>query len=165
MELTIVKARRVDREAWEALFLQHCHRFGAPDMDRATLDVLWERIHDPAHPMTGWVALADGARLVGIAHTILHPHTFSLRSVCYLEDIWVDEDARGGGIGSAIIDHLVATGRAEDWERIYWITGRDNEDAHRLYDRIAKRTDYTLYHLDLAPQPALHGAGGEHRGD
>ncbi|MCF3935722.1 GNAT family N-acetyltransferase [Acuticoccus sp. M5D2P5] len=147
----IRKAGPADRAGWEALFLPHCRRFGAPHMDEPTLDGLWHRIHDPAHPMSAYLATMENApsRPVGLAHTILHPHTFSLRMVCYLEDLWVDEAARGHGIGSALIDHLVALGRAEDWERVYWITTGDNEGSQRLYDRIAMRTDYILYQRDI----------------
>lgn len=98
--------------------------------------------------MHAWLAL-DGAGPAGLAHTIMHPHTFSLRSVCYLEDLWVTPSARGRGVATALIDHLSRVGKSEGWRRIYWETGLNNEAAQRLYERLAKRRAVAIYDIDL----------------
>ena len=60
----------------------------------------------------------------GLAHTILHPHTFSLRLVCYLEDLWVSPLHRGRGVATRLIEHLEVLGRQEGWRRLYAATYR-----------------------------------------
>ncbi len=107
---------------------------------------LWRRIMDPDYPMG---ALIGGTPSVGIANYVLHPHTFSSRMVCYLEDLWVEPSARGAGWGRKFIDALVARGRDRGWRRVYWHTERDNVAARRLYDRVARATDYVRYDISM----------------
>ena len=86
---------------------------------------------------------------VGFAHYVLHPHTFSDRMVCYLEDLWVDPVVRSGGIGRGFIDALTARGRDRGWRRIYWHTEANNSTARVLYDRVALLTEYVRYDIAL----------------
>lgn len=147
--LTITQAGPDARKEWEALWHENCAHFAAQDMTPEVVGGLWARITDPSSAMRAWLARREGTA-VGLAHTILHPHTFSLRLVCYLEDLWVTPAARGAGVATALIDHLAIVGRHEDWRRLYWETDAGNLQAQRLYDRIASRRGSLVYQLDLA---------------
>lgn len=118
-------------------------------MGEAVVDALWRRILDPESPMNAWLA-TDESGAIGLAHVILHPHTFSLRLVCYLEDLWVAPRARGRGVATELIDRLKIVGARQGWRRIYWEPGLDNAPARRLYDRIAERRPTTTYQIDIA---------------
>ena len=111
----------------------------------------WRRIMDPDNPVGALVGAGPGAEstLVGFAHYVLHPHTFSNRMVCYLEDLWVEPSARGAGVGRKLIDALVARGRDRGWRRIYWHAEADNAAARVLYDRVARLTAYVRYDIAL----------------
>ncbi|BBK33747.1 acetyltransferase (GNAT) family protein [Stella humosa] len=138
-----------DRAAWEAMWRANCAHHGAAAMTDAVIDGLWQRILDPDFPMHAAIARDASGAALGLAHYILHPHTFTLRPVCYLEDLWVAADARGQGIGGVLIGHLEARGRAEGWRRIYWVSEPDNAAAIALYQRVARRTDYVQFRIDL----------------
>ncbi len=121
------------------------------------IDGLWQRILDPDHPMQAWLALDpaqpdskidDDQTVIGLAHLIIHPHTFTLRNVAYLEDFWVSPDQRGRGIGGLMMDALQTQAKQNDWVRLYWLSGTDNHGAQRLYDRLAKRDNSVLYKID-----------------
>ena len=117
----------------------------AADVTAAT----WARLIDPAATdMLGRVALYDG-RVVGILNAVLHANTWATAPVCYLEDLYVDAPVRGIGAGRALIAALAAEGRATGWRRIYWRTAADNATAQRLYDRVARRSGWLTYELDL----------------
>jgi GNAT superfamily N-acetyltransferase len=146
--LTVRPAAPSDRMGWEALWHANCAHFAADGMTPAVVEGLWRRVLDDAHPMTAWLALRE-AQPIGFAHTIVHPHTFTLRQVCYLEDLWVAPEARGTGAATALIDHLADVGRREGWRRLYWETNVDNAVARRLYDRIATRRATVTYQIDL----------------
>ncbi len=60
-----------------------------------------------------------------------------------------EAEARGRGVGRALIEALADRGRNEGWLRLYWQTARDNETAQKLYDKLAARTDWLRYDLDL----------------
>jgi len=146
---TIKAAAPDDRQDWERLWRENCVHFGASDMGEAVVNGLWRRIVDPDSPMNAWLA-ADERAAIGLAHVILHPHTFSLRLVCYLEDLWVTPRARGMGVATQLIDCLKTVGTQRGWRRIYWETGLDNAPAQRLYDRISKRRPTMTYQIDIA---------------
>ena len=86
---------------------------------------------------------------VGFANYILHPHTWSLQPVCYLEDLFVVPEMRGSGAGRRLIEQLVSLGKQHGWRRIYWHTHEDNHRARALYDRIIPRTDYIRYDIEV----------------
>jgi hypothetical protein len=63
---------------WHRMWSANCAHFGAP-MPSAHDHELWRRIIDPQHPVGALVCAASdpGGTLVGFAHYVLHPHTFS----------------------------------------------------------------------------------------
>ena len=144
------KATEGDRAGWQAIWAENCRHFSAPAMDALTVDALWARILDPAHPMDAWLADDDeSAGPIGLAHTILHPHTFTLKQVCYLEDLFVVPAARGRGIGRALIQAITEAGRLNGWRKIYWVTDSSNVDAQRLYGQLAQPVDQRIYAIEL----------------
>ena len=139
-----------DWTEWHRMWSANCAHFGV-SMSQAHDRELWRRIMAPEHPVGALVcstADRDG-KLLGLAHYVLHPHTFSSKMVCYLEDLWVDPSARRTGIGRTLIDALVARGKEQDWRRLYWHTETDNVAARTLYDRIARATNYVRYDIVL----------------
>ncbi len=146
--IVVRDAAQSDRPAWSRMWAANGAHFGAA-MSEAEVEELWRRILDPDHPVCALVsAAANDEDLLGFAHYVLHPHTFSSRTVCYLEDLWVDPAARGAGVGRKLIGSLVDRGRDRGWRRIYWHTEADNE-ARRLYDRVATLTEYVRYDIAL----------------
>lgn len=137
-----------DGAAWSRMWAGFCAHYGTT-LPLAEVQELWRRILDPEHPVSALVAVPrDGQALLGFAHYVLRPHTFSSRLVCYLEDLWVDPAGRGSGVGRVLIDTLIQRGRERGWRRVYWHTEADNE-ARRLYDRVAKLTNYVRYEVTL----------------
>jgi GNAT superfamily N-acetyltransferase len=90
------------------------------------------------------VAEADG-RVVGIANYLLHESTGSMQPVCYLQDLFVDPQVRGAGVGKQMIDWLVAKMNAEKWSRLYWNTKENNYRARGLYDKFTPRDPFVRY--------------------
>jgi GNAT superfamily N-acetyltransferase len=122
--------------------------FYRQELDAATTDATWQRVLNGREAMIGRVAESNG-RLVGLLHAVVHANTWAAAPVCYLEDLFVDPAARRAGVGRALIEALAAEGRQAGWRRIYWRTGADNATAQLLYDRLARRSRWITYELDL----------------
>jgi GNAT superfamily N-acetyltransferase len=139
-----------DWPAWQRMWSANCAHHGAsiPEGDDREL---WRRIMDPDHAVSALLCSAAGfdGGPVGLAHYVLHPHTFSAKMVCYLEDLWVEPRARRAGVGQGLIDALVARGRDKGWRRVYWHMEADNVAGRALYDRVARATNYVRYEIAL----------------
>jgi GNAT superfamily N-acetyltransferase len=137
-----------DAQAWLALWRGYCAALDGVVSDEVTVGV-WQRILAPDEPIGCLLACRDGGEPVGFANYVLHPHTWGLQPVCYLEDLFVAMEARGSGVGRALIEGLVTLGKQRGWRRVYWHTHDNNYRARTLYDRLTPRTDYVRYDIDL----------------
>ena len=141
-------AGRDDFPHWLALWRAYC-----ASLDHAVSDEIsegvWSRILNPREPIWCLFVSTAGDEPQGLANYVLHPHTWSLKPVCYLEDIFVAPQIRRRGAGRALIEKLAALGQEEGWRRIYWHTHEGNTRARALYDRIVERTDYVRYDIEL----------------
>jgi GNAT superfamily N-acetyltransferase len=146
--VTIRPAQAGDYPAWLELWRGYCAALGGTVPDHVTEGV-WQRILAPEVAVGCLLACDPAGVPVGIANYILHPNTWSLAPVCYLEDLFVAPRARGTGAGQALIEALAARGREAGWRRVYWHTREHNYRARTLYDRIVARTDAIRYDIDL----------------
>lgn len=137
-----------DRDAWLGLWHGYLV-FYETDLAPAVTENTWRRLVDPDGDLIGLVAVDEADWPVGFAVCVVHGGTWSPKPVCYLEDLFVDPKARGGGVGRNLIEALAARGRREGWLRLYWQTAAGNARAQALYDKLARRTDWVRYELDL----------------
>lgn len=140
--LLIRPVTAADHAQWLPLWRGYCH-FYRCDLPDAVTAFTWARLvaGDGLH---GLVAEHAG-RLVGLANFLFHPSTWSLGSYCYLEDLFVAPDVRGGGIGRRLIEGVYAAADAAGAERVYWLTEESNVTAQALYDRIGRRAGFIQY--------------------
>ena len=143
MKVVVRPAHVRDEARWRELFDAYT-RFYEREPDDAIARHAWARIHDARSPVYAAVAEVDG-RVVGIANYLLHESTGSLQPVCYLQDLFVDPDVRGGGVGRHLIDWLVAEMKAKRWSRLYWSTRDTNYRARALYDQYTPHSGFLRY--------------------
>jgi GNAT superfamily N-acetyltransferase len=106
--------------------------------------ITWERFLDPAEPVNALVA-ERGDELVGFTHYIFHRSTTLIQPICYMQDVFTLESARGQGIGRALIEAVYEQTRAEGSSRVYWQTHETNAVARRLYEELAERSGFIVY--------------------
>jgi GNAT superfamily N-acetyltransferase len=132
-----------DRAAWEPLWAGYLTFYGAALAPEVT-DTTWARLLDPAEPMHALGAF-EGERLLGITHYIFHRSTWTSGDYCYLQDLFTAAEARGRGIGRALIEAVYERARAAGASRVHWLTQEGNATARALYDRIADRSGFIQY--------------------
>ena len=145
MSVVVRRVEARDESAWRTLFRDY-GVFYATEFDDAQLDHVWALLLDPAGRVDALVAEVEGA-VVGIAHYRSHPDTFSTGTDWYLDDLFTAPDARGAGVGTALLAHLTDLARATGPGTLRWITAADNERALRVYDRVATKTTWVTYEV------------------
>jgi GNAT superfamily N-acetyltransferase len=139
-----------DRVAWQGLWEAYLVFYEA-DLPATLTEFLWQRLFDPADPVSCVVAEVGGGP-VGIAHFLPHADTWETAPVCYLQDLYVDEAHRGSGIGRALIMDLHRRSQQEGWRLLYWTTKEDNGRARILYDKVAGGPNgHIVYDMEVPP--------------
>lgn len=136
-----------DREQWEPLWDGYNLFYERPDFSPKITDISWTRFLDPDEPMFAAVAEREG-RLVGLVHYLFHRSTTMVEDVCYLQDLFTAPEARGEGVGRALIEYVYEQARAAGSTRVYWQT-HENNPARKLYDQVAQLTAFRRYVKDL----------------
>ena len=75
------------------------------------------------------------------------PRPIKGQYICFLDDLFVEPEFRGQQIAQKLISHLESLSKDNNWDGIRWITHSSNENAKKLYDKIASNTGFELYEL------------------
>lgn len=137
-----------DHDSWRELFRAY-GVFYETDFSEDVLERVWELLTTAGSGIEAVVAEQDG-RVVGFAHYRSHPDTFSGGRDWYLDDLYVEPDARSAGHATDLIQHITRIARsAAPGGTLRWITAADNARAQRLYDRLATKTTWVTYEVRL----------------
>ena len=146
--MTIVRPIEArDRAQWQPLWDDYNLFYERPNFSPQITEMTWARFLDPDEPMFAAVAERDG-RLVGLVHYLFHRSTTMVEDVCYLQDLFTLPEARGEGVGKALIGYVYDQARSLGSTRVYWQT-HENNPARKLYDQVAQLTAFRRYVKDL----------------
>jgi GNAT superfamily N-acetyltransferase len=146
-ELSVRFVVREDYERWLPLwdgYNAFYGRSGATALSPEITRMTWARFFDAYEPVHGLVAESDG-QLLGLTHYLFHRSTTAIEPVCYLQDLFTSNAARGRGIGRALINRVYEQARLAGSSRVYWQTHQTNLTAMQLYDKVAERSGFVVY--------------------
>lgn len=144
-ELIVRTLQPADRTQWATLWDGYL-TFYKTALSPEITDITFARFFDPLEPMHALVAEQNG-KLIGLVHYMLHRSTWAKHNYCYLEDLFVDPNIRGKGVGRALISAVTDAARAAGSSRVYWITHETNTTAQTLYNKVAERPGFTQYRI------------------
>jgi GNAT superfamily N-acetyltransferase len=94
-------------------------------------------------PKTLLERLADGPVICA------EGYVFELERRGYLQDLFTAADARGQGVGRALIEGVYKRAQDAGSPRVYWQTHETNTTAMQLYDKVALKSGFVVYRQDL----------------
>lgn len=147
MTISIRPLEPGDRERWQQLYAGYGDFYRKPLSDEKA-DLVFGWLLDPAHESNALVAFDDD-RLVAIGHYREFSRPLAGGRGIYLDDLFTDPDARGAGAGTAIIEALKVIAQERGLGLLRWITAADNHTAQHIYDKLATRTQWVTYDLEL----------------
>lgn len=133
-----------DEAAWRRLWTGYLAYYETRVPDEVYQSTFARLLGDDPQDFHGRLALVDGQPL-GLVHFLFHRHCWKIENVCYLQDLYVDPQARGTGLGRKLIEAVYAEADANGTPAVYWLTQDFNTTARQLYDRIAKVTPFIRY--------------------
>ena len=150
-DILIRAVQREDFANWKPLWDGYNAFYGRKEetaLPEATTSLTWSRFFDAYEPMHALVAEQSG-KLLGLVHFLYHRSTISIEPLCYLQDLFTTEAARGKGVGRALIQEVYKQAKVAGCSRVYWHTHETNATAMKLYDKIADRSGFVVYRRGL----------------
>ncbi|HEX4330099.1 MAG TPA: GNAT family N-acetyltransferase [Burkholderiales bacterium] len=145
--ITIRPAGRDDFARWKPLwdgYNAFYGRAGATALAPEITQMTWARFFDAYEPMHALVAESSG-ELLGLAHFLYHRSTTQIAPSCYMQDLFTVAQARGKGVGRALIEAVYRHAAAAGSPRVYWQTHETNGTAMQLYDKLAEKSGFVVY--------------------
>ncbi len=145
-DMMIRDIEAADYAGWRRLWDGYL-TFYRQDLPEAVTARTWARLLETAG-IFGRVAVR-APEILGFYIAFTHPATWVMGEDCYLEDLFVDPEARGLGVGRALMADVQAVAQAKGCARLYWHTDIGNVRARALYDSITPVGDVVRYRMAL----------------
>lgn len=120
-----------------------------PDAVKATVESLHGTLFGPTPSAEAIVAEVEG-KVVGMALYFTNFSTWSGRNGVYLEDLYVAPEARGTGLGKALLQRLARIAVARGCARVEWSVLDWNTPAIEFYRSLGAvaKDEWTVFRLD-----------------
>lgn len=145
---TVRPLAATDRESWQALYAGY-NTFYKHELDAPRAELVWSWLLDPGHEEFGLVAEDDANTIVGIAHLREFPRPGAGERGLYLDDLFTDPTARGRGVATALLEATREVAKQRGIHVVRWITADDNRTAQSVYNKVATRTAWVTYDMDV----------------
>jgi GNAT superfamily N-acetyltransferase len=130
------------------LMRAYCDFYEVSPTDEGVTTMARTLITEPSQG-TVFIARQDG-RAIGFATLDWKWSMLKGARIGYLEDLFVDPAARGGGTADALIQACADRCRELGMPAMQWLTAPDNHRAQRVYNRTSAESDtYVEYDLEL----------------
>lgn len=147
--VTVRPLAQSDFFAWYDLYSQYATFYNEDLTDERAMRA-WLWLHDENHLITGLVAVDAAGTLVGLAHFRPFERLLAGGNGLYIDDLFVSPDARKQGVARSLIAAVEQKAKDGDYQIVRWITAKDNDTARRVYDAVAKKTNWVTYDLAVS---------------
>ena len=150
MTLTIRAIEEKDKSQWLKLWAGYLE-FYKSTISLEQTELTWKRLINNELKMFGFVAENEDG-VIGFTHCLFRPSTWTETDYCYLEDLFVDPNIRGKGVGRALMEKVFDLAKEKKSKRIYWTTQEFNKTARVLYDSITPVSEFVQYRLPIVDE-------------
>jgi GNAT superfamily N-acetyltransferase len=147
MTLTIRAIEEKDKSQWLKLWAGYLEFYKSTISPEQT-ELTWKRLINNELKIFGFVA-EDQNGVIGFTHCLFRPSTWTETDYCYLEDLFVDPNIRGKGIGRSLMEKVIELAKEKKSKRVYWTTQEFNKTARVLYDSITPVSEFVQYRLPI----------------
>ena len=150
LNLTIRALQEKDKSQWLKLWAGYLEFYKSTISSEQT-ELTWKRLINNEQKMFGFVAETEEG-VIGFTHCLFRPSTWTETDYCYLEDLFVDPNIRGKGIGRALMNRVIELAKEKKSKRVYWTTQEFNKTARVLYDSITPVSEFVQYRLPITDE-------------
>jgi ribosomal protein S18 acetylase RimI-like enzyme len=146
MKILVSSLSNSDRDSWGKLYYEYAAFYKMP-MNQEILDTVWSWIFDQQNTFYGLIAKNEEDKALGFMHFREMPSPIRGKTVGFLDDLYVNPEARGQGVVDALYQALEDSARKQGWPFVRWITAENNYRGRAVYDKIAEKTQWVTYQM------------------
>ncbi|MDH3264393.1 MAG: GNAT family N-acetyltransferase [Paracoccaceae bacterium] len=143
-DLTIRSLTAADEPEWRRLWTGYLDYYETKVTEAVYASTFARLLTDDIREPRGLMALS-GSRRVGLTHYIFHRHCWKIEDACYLQDLYTAPEARGQGVGRALIKAVYEAADAAGCPAVYWLTQEFNYKGRMLYDTVGVKSPFIRY--------------------
>ena len=144
MTVTIRKIEERDFPALIALFKEFALFEKLPEkMTNSVEQMLGEKEY-----LTGFVAVNNADEILGYVTYFFGYYTWIGKSL-YMDDLYVRPDFRGAGVGTKLINEVIAFAKTENCKKLRWQVSEWNQPAIDFYKSLGAAVDAVESNCDL----------------
>ena len=145
---SIELVRAADLDELLGLMRAYCEFYEVSPPDADLLALAAALIRDPEHEGVQLLGRDAGGRAVGFATVFWSWSTLSASRIGIMHDLFVAEEARGGGLAGRLIDACRSQSAQRGARELTWQTAPGNHRAQAVYARVgAAREQWIDYWL------------------
>lgn len=144
MNIEIREAYQADFEAVHALIIEFAEFIKTPEKVTTSPS---QMIADKDH-FNCFVAVNDNNRIIGFATYFVAYYSWTGRAF-YLDDLYVTEEYRGGGIGNRLLNKVIETAKNQNCKKVRWQVSNWNQKAIKFYKMRGATIDDVEINCDL----------------
>lgn len=133
-----------DRAEWAAMWHDYLVFYESSVSDEVYDSTFARLLGNDPQDFHCLIAEIDG-KAVGLVHYLFHRHAWRIENVCYLQDLFAKPEARGHGVGRALIEAVYEAADRNGTPVVYWLTQEFNYTARQLYDRVGVKSPFIKY--------------------
>ena len=138
------KLNKDDYDRWKILWSTYLDFYNST-VKELVYETTFKRLVSNDNKAQNAIVACKNTEMIGLVHFIFHPDNWNIEDDCYLQDLFVAETARGGGIGRSLIEAVYVEADERGSPSVYWLTEESNKQARELYDKVARATSFIEY--------------------
>ena len=144
MSIKIRLATEKDFSEIHALNVEFSHFIKTPEKFKISI----EQMKKEQEHFRILVAEKEDGEIIGFATTFIAWFSWIGKSM-YLDDLYIIEKYRGNGLGSKLIDEVIAMAKQENCKKVKWMVSKWNKHAIEFYKKKGAEIDDVEISCDL----------------
>lgn len=137
-----------DQQVWHELYGEYARFYNSPQT-KELRDKVWGWLQNEKEALSALVAVNKKSEVVGFAHIREFLRPLAASKGLFLDDLFVAPASRGSGAAEALIAAIRKMAEKENYSLVRWVTADNNYRARAVYDRVARKTDWLTYDIQL----------------
>ncbi len=113
------------------------------------IEIVFNRLCEPSEKQMGCFVATEHGEFLGFINYVIMRNTWHPRDICFIQDVYVSENARGKRLGRSMMEKVIDSAKQRNLKQVFWLVNEDNKAAINLYETLGNDEGYRVFRLPL----------------